>query len=85
MFFEFLLEVLSVKDIPLPAPLGDGAGKGLDFFTHRFVQTLFAAEKLVQNSLGLGKGPALVGEIRQVVLPQAVEDQVSEMGDAVFR
>ena len=69
MFFDLFLEILAVKDIPLPAPGGYGAGEGMDFFAHDLIQAIFTVEELFKNALGLSQGMGLIGEVCQVLSP----------------
>ena len=46
LLFDFFLQILAIKDVPLPAPGGNGPREGLDFPPHYFIEAIFAVEKL---------------------------------------
>ncbi len=46
LLFELFLQILAIKDVPLPAPGGNGPREGLDFLPHYFIEAIFAVEKL---------------------------------------
>ena len=44
----------------------------------------YTAEELLEHAFGFGEGPRLDGEVRQVVFPHAVDDEMCEMGNTAF-
>ena len=46
---------------------------------------IFALEIVVQHSLSFRERPTFVGKFSEISIPQAVEYQVGEVGDAALR
>jgi hypothetical protein len=60
-------------------------GKRHDLSTHQLVDIIFALKELVDDTLGLRQGASLMKEIREVSLSEPIDDQMGQMGDAIFR
>ena len=85
LLFDFFLQILAIKDVPLPAPRRDGPREGLDFLAHYFIEAIFAVEKLCQDAFGFCQRPGLVGKICQILFPQTIYDEMRQMRDPVIR
>src|SRR3972149_941906 len=85
LFGGLFLEVLLIEDVPFPAPLRHIPGKRTDLVAGDGVCLVLCLEVVGDCLLYLAQGLALVREINEVVLPDAVWQEVGYVGYPVVR
>ena len=74
MLSRLFFKILSVQNIPFPAPRWHVTGKRLDFLPNHSIDMVVAVKEFMDDLLRLGQRAALVRKTCEVVLFDSVEN-----------